>query len=213
MTDENNTLIPVAQDQNALKVSNSEEYLSRLKLCQGGAKEVNQKKVACGGNYALIHSKDKIDDAGTDVEIILAASRAKALRTGEKILQYFDPDSAEFKDIEAEAAIKDSGCMYGPEFLIWIPAQQKFVTLFLCNPTGRRASKSFFKAMGKGAILGSILIDNGDYQWFGPTIEESSTPIEDIPDAETLTSAVEKFMNERPSAVKKADPATGGRAV
>jgi len=212
MTEETpNTLIPVTQSENALKVMNSQDYFPRLKLCQGSAKEVNTGKVEKGGYYALIHSKDKIDDAGKDIEIIIASSRAKALRTGDKILQYFDPSCAEFKEVEAEASVKDSGCMYGPEFLIWLPGQQMFATLFLCNPTGRRASSQFQAALGMGAILSSVLIDNGDFQWFGSTCELSTTPISDVPDGDILASAVEKFNNEKPSAVTKAEP-TEGRA-
>lgn len=200
-------LIPVDDveaDNVALIVAKSSAYLPRIKLCQGSAKEVNSRQVARGGNYALVKSKEDVEDLGDEVPMLICAGRAKALRTGDMILSFFDPSDEEFKKIEEESKVKDSGCMYGPEYLVWLPDQECFATLFLNSPTARRESGAVHARLRKAALLTSHLIVKPKFSWFGPVCKDCSTPF-DIPDLTVVQEQINKFRNERSSAVKVED--------
>lgn len=208
-----NELVPVtnasAREDAALSVANSSDYLPRLKLCQSQAKEVVHRKVARGGNYALVNGKDDITDLGEEVEMIICAGRAKALRTGEVVMVNFEEDSAEFKAIREESKDKESGCMYGPEYLVWLPAQDTFATLFMCNPTARREAGSVHARLRKAALLTSNLIETTKFSWYGPLCRDLNTPITNIPSKDTFVKQIEDYLSEKSSQVKAADAPTG----
>src|SRR6218665_2074028 len=193
------------READTLAVSTSGAFLPRIKLCQGQATEVLKKKIAHGGNFALIKTKDDIEDLGDEVLMIPLAGRAKALEIGDMIIANFEPNSPEFKRIIEESKVKDSGCMYGPEFLVWLPDQQLFVTLFLCNPTSRREGGSFNTRLKKGALLKSHLIETAKFSWFGPLCEDYSSPIANLPDLAEAQEQVTKFENEKSSKVRAED--------
>lgn len=213
MSEQSNMLIAVDQSQNdtALSVASAGTFLPRIKLCQGQAKEVNQRKVARGGCFALVVSKEEVIDLGEEVVMVVAAGRAKALETGDMILTNFDPKSPEFKRIEAESKDKDSGCMYGPEYLVWLPEQKTLATLFLCSPTARREGAAVHARLGRGALLTSKLIETEKYSWFGPVCKDYTSPIVDLPNPTELAEAVDRFRNERSSEVRAVDSTEGDR--
>lgn len=209
-----NELIPAGMSKNedaALIVANAGDYLPRLKLCQPAAKEVTHRKVSRGGNYALIRSKDEIEDLGEEVEMVVCAGRPKALQTGDVIISIFEPDSDEFKRIQSESKNKDSGCMYGPEYLVWLPNQDTFATLFMCNPTARREAGSVHARLRKAALLTSNLIETEKYSWYGPVCKDLTTPITNLPASEIFQEEIGKFENEKSSQVKSADADEGDR--
>lgn len=206
--------VPQSSSDNALAVANSSTFLPRVKLCQGSAKEVNTRKVARGGNFALIRSKEEIEDLGDEVIMIPVAGRAKALDTsGEVIITNFDPKSSEFLRIEELSKDKDSGAMYGPEYLVWLPDHNTFALLFLCSPTARREGGAVHAHLGRGALLTSELIDNKKFQWFGPKIKDYSAPIPSIPSQEDIDTQHQRFQNEKSSQVRVADDPAAAEAA
>lgn len=200
----------------ALSVASNVEFLPRLKLCQGGSNEVAEGDIARGGNFGLIRDQDDIEDIGSEMEVVLVEGRAKALLiSDDEIIQNFDPSTETFQSIKSQSAVKDSGAMYGPEFLVWLPAQQCFATFFLGSKTGRRAAKKFKPLMGTPAILKSVLIDppGSKYKWHGPVIAATTTPLSEVPDQEAREKAVKMFLEEKATEVKiaeDADSAEGG---
>ena len=100
--------------------------------------------------------------------------------------------------------------MYGPEFLVYLPAYETFATYFLCNPTGRKVAPDIAARMNNGANLGSRLIENKKkgYRWHGPVIKDCGAPLE-VPDLAVITEVATKFLNEKDSKVELAEE--GGR--
>ncbi len=208
-------LIAVDQTQNegALAVASAGTFLPRIKLCQGQAKEVSKRQVARGGCFALVVSKDEIIDLGEEVVMIVAAGRSKALEVGDMILTNFDHKSPEFKRIELESKDKDSGCMFGPEYLVWLPEHKMLATLFLCSPTARREGAAVHARLGRGALLTSKLIETEKYSWFGPVCKDYTSPIADLPPATELHEAIDRFRNERSSEVRAVESPEGGEGA
>ncbi len=200
-----NTLIPAdvggSKADNALVVANNQDYFPRIKLCQGNAKEVLKEFVAKGGNYALVKGKDDIEDLGNSIDLVLCSGRPKAMRTGDQIITIFEEDAEEFKKIMASSKTKDSGCFYGPEYLVYIPAAQTFATLFLNNPTMRREAGAVHSRLKQAATLSSHLIENEDYSWFGPKCGDCSSPLE-LPDLDEIRATVDKFETEKSSQIE-----------
>ena len=200
-----NTLIPASvggtKADNALTVANNQDYLPRIKLCQGNGKEVLKEFVARGGNYALIKSKDDIEDLGDSIDLLICSGRPKAMRTGDQIITMFEEESDEFKKIMSESKVKNSGCFYGPEYLVYIPAAQTFATLFMNNPTMRREAGAVHSRLRQAATITSHLIENEDFAWFGPKCGDCSSPL-NIPDLDEIETAVKKFEDEKSSQIE-----------
>src|SRR5690606_2623910 len=57
--------------------------------------------------------------------------------SGEKPIAVFDPDDPLFQDIVERSDIKDSGCVFGPSFLVYERTTNRFLELFLGNKSGR----------------------------------------------------------------------------
>lgn len=210
-----NELVPVVGDTGkedaALTVGTTSLYFPRIKLCQGQAREVQKQLVEKGGNYALISGKTDVEDLGDSVDMVICAGRAKALRTGDVIMSVFDHESEEFQKIKEESKDKNSGSMYGPEYLVFLPdvgEEGTFATLFLSNPTMRRESKTFHARLRKAATVTSHLIETKEHAWFGPLCNDCSTPL-DLPSSEVFEEAISRFNNEKPSQVATVDESDG----
>lgn len=199
--------IPQTNTENVLAVSKNKSYLPRLKLCGAQAGECQRGQVGIG-NYALIKSKEEVEDVGNSVDVIIVAGRAKAVQLSDPPIQAFNPNSDLFKDIQEESTKKDSDAMYGPEFLVYIPAYETYATFFLCNPTGRRVAPDVNARMKTGATLGSRLIETKKYKWHGPIIKDCGAPLE-VPDLQVLAEVATKFLEEKDSVVEVVE--AGGR--
>jgi hypothetical protein len=191
-------------------VSTAGDFLPRLQLYGGNSTAAKEGKIGIGC-FGIVRAKDTIEDLGKTVDVIIVDGRAKALRVEKDntIITKFDPNDVEFKKIMAESNIKDSGCMYGPEFLLYVPAAEAFVTYFMSSKTARRVAKNVYARMRKGATLGAELIKTQKYSWHGPTCVSSSAPFDNLPTEDEFRDAAAKFKAEKPSEV---ETVTGGDA-
>lgn len=176
------------------------DYLPRLQLmtansdkCKGGEFPIN--------HYALV-SGQNFTDLGEALDIAVVTWRPKALEIDEEIISVYDPEDAEFKRIQAKSDEKDSGCMFGPEFLVYIPSKEQFATFFMGSKSSRREAPNLRARVGKAATLKSHFIETKKYSWYAPTIVPCSTPM-DIPPVEAIQEQVEKFNNPPASEVEK----------
>ena len=199
--------VPQTDTSKVMSVSKNKEYLPRLKLCGSQAGECQRGLVGIG-HYALIKSREDVEDIGDDFDVIVLAGRAKAVQLSDPPIQSFDPECALFKDLQEESTKKDSEAMYGPEFLVYIPDLQVYATFFLCNPTGRRCAPDVSARMNSGANFGSRLIETKKYKWHGPVIKDCGAPLE-VPELDMITEVATKFLNEKDSKVEVAEE--GGR--
>lgn len=131
---------PTDQTKKELDALSNNKYLPRIQLVDGNSKlckEHGQKP----GNYLLVRSADSFTDLTNTFDAILFARRAKAVRMSQAgLLAYFDPKHAEFQKIIDESDVRDSGCFYGPEYLMWVKSQKAWSTLLCASKTARRSS-------------------------------------------------------------------------
>jgi len=193
-----NELVP--QDVGGGDLSNFEEmtasdveFLSRIQLYGGKSNAVAEGKIPA--NHYGIPVDDDIIDLGDKVDVAILAWRPKALHTGEEpIVESFDPTSDLFKRIKMESGVKDSGAMYGPEFLLYVPDVNKYVTFFMSSKTARREARKMEPLLRCAATLKSKTIKAGKYIWQGPVVIECSTPLT-MPDLDEIKAKVEQFKN------------------
>lgn len=196
-----NQLIPVNDalvkfDEAAMdEVAKASAYLPRLQLYSNKSGAVAKGHIGMGC-YGLTRAKDDIDDLTSSVDVVVCATRAKALQIdGDTIINNYDQSSDEFKRIAAESDIQDSGCMFGPEFLLWIPSAGQFCTYFMSSKSARRVSKKLFALRGQAATLSSEFVEKGRFSWHAPIITSCSETPSVLPDPKELAEEVEKFAN------------------
>jgi len=181
-------------------------YLMRLQLFGSKSDACAEGKINMG-HWGLVDD-DTIIDLGKEVDLIILAYRAKALQIDKDgIITDHDARSETFAAIREQSFVKDSGCMFGPEFLVYIPSNETFATYFASSKTARREAKSTMAALiGSAATFKCKLIDppSSKYKWHGPVVLPCSTPIE-LPDMEIITEAIEKFKNPPANEVEIAD--------
>lgn len=196
-------------DESFNAVAKQNAFFSRVQLYGSNSKLVKQNKIQAG-HYGLVQDKDNVFDLTTEFNCFVLGWRPKALRIdGENTKAYYNPKTDVFKAIEADSGTPDSGCMYGPEFMIYIPDRNEFSTFFFGNPTFRRAAPKLRALMKKAATIGSNLIEKGKYMWHGPIITECTAPLNMPEDREAfvaqLTKNMESFNNPPESEVEAAE--------
>lgn len=192
---------PLAKYELADVASGDAGFLPRLQLF--GSKSNACATGAIGiGRYGLVND-DIITDLGTEVDALVVTWRPKAMQTVDNILVEYDPQSELYQQLKEKAGISDSGCMYGPEFLLWIPTQTTFATYFMSSKTARREARKMQPLLQKAATFKAKLIETAKYKWHGPVVVPCSAPLE-LPDSEVLVTAAKKFMNPPKSEVEVA---------
>lgn len=127
--------------------------------------------------------------------------------SGENPISVYNPTLSEFKRIQIQSDVKDSGCFFGIEFLLWLPDQKMFATYFMAGKTNRRAApdlKNLWQ-MKQRATIKSQYIKTESFSWHGPVITICSTPF-DMPNSEQMLEKATKFANPKESEVEKAEP-------
>lgn len=196
------------------KVAGSTSWLPRLQLMAAGSGLVVSDKIRAGA-YALIHDADKFTDLTNTVECIPLGWRPKAMDTsGGEMISVYKIDHPEFKRIQDQSEVKDSGCFYGPEFLLYIP-NHGFCTFLMGSKTMRNEAPALSDLLTtrKAATLKSKLIDppKSKYKWWGPVITACSSPFSVLPTAEEVNEQLEKFMNPKETELEAADNAGPAR--
>lgn len=185
----------------------SSAYLPRLQLmtsssdiCKTGAFPIN--------HYALINGQNHTD-VGLEVDALIIAWRPKAMKMADDIVVSYNPNDDLFRQIQQESETKDSGCMYGPEFLVF--TQGKFATFFLGSKSARKEGQNVRARLGQIATLKSKLIEWKAYKWQAPVVIPCNSPF-DLPSTEAITEEVEKFNNPPVVAAPEKAQAASNRA-
>ena len=158
------------------------------------------------GNYALIKDKENFIDLTREFNCLVFCYRFKALRfDGGAATNCYDLNSPLWDEIASKAGVKDSGCSYGPEFLLWIPGSG-FATYFANNKTARRESaniKTILNALALSNKLPAMTMKSsiktggpgGNKKWWGPDILPCSTPFAEQPNWDEVKIQAVKFKN------------------
>jgi len=181
----------------------SSSFLPRVQLFGSNSNAVKEDKIG-KGRYGLVRSKDSIEDLGPSMNCIPLDFRWKAMQITESaIVSVYDMKSEAFKKLQTTAdTVKDSGCMWGPEFLIWLPDQACFATFYLSSISSRREAKPIRSMFGFGCTLSAELIKKAKYVWHAPKSARCLTPLVP-PGVAELNEEIEKFRKVAQATGKK----------
>jgi len=134
-------------------------FLPFVRFCVGQTKAVQKAQIGIN-RYGLFQGQD-VTDLGPEIDVAVLARRPKAMDTsGEEVITTYDPKvvdgapTGEFKRIMEQSGVKDSGCMYGTEYLIYIGGEFKqFATIHFASITARNESKKMTARKGNFATL------------------------------------------------------------
>lgn len=178
-------------------------FLPALTLFIAQSQAVQDGKIGMN-MYGLRRSGDEIDVLDKEVDIVILNKRPKALDLTDKnnIRASFDPKSDLFKEIQAKANAKKTEetkhlrCMFGYEFLVWVPDRREFAAFFMGSPTARNEAGKVLGRMGDKATLKSKRIDGAQNSWYGPVCLPCSA-IFDLPDQDEARKVQEEFLDPK----------------
>lgn len=176
------------------------DWFAYIQLMGGETKPVKRGEFPIG-HFAL-HKSRKMIDLGSSFIFAVFAWRPKAMVFSNPPVSYFNPETDAFKQTEARGNIKNGGCGYGPEVLMWLPVQEEFATMFFGNKTGRNEAPNvtgLIKAKKYVGKLQSKIIETPEYTWHGPETKDYDLDIK-MPPKELLLSELKKFNNPPESA-------------
>lgn len=177
-------------------------FLPSLRFYSGRSPLVEQEKFPVN-HYGLKYFGDDIPvNIGRSVDVQVLMFRDKAMSTADpdNFLFSTDSNSPVFKSIvERElnkAPNENTGCSFGREFLVWIPAVPTFATFFMGSASARIESKRMFtlNLIGKQARLSSKPVKNQKYSWQCPKIDPLNQPFDQLPNHEILRREIKTFL-------------------
>lgn len=216
MSTENKNLVP-AKITESLATRDTEEigsftrtseFLPQVRVYGGSSDIVKEGKFPIG-HFGLYLAADNIIDLGEQFDCLNIDWRPRAsIVTGDSPISFFGKYeqstwvfSSAFTEIKEQAMSKMKGYLAGLEFLLWIPAINKFGLFFMGNPTLRRESPNMKSLTGKGVTLKTKLIKTTGYTWHGAAVFECTTPFK-TPEETALMGEVAKFRNPQDSPVE-----------
>lgn len=214
------TNLPSTDVVDLSKYGSETNFLSRLQLVTKG-KFVDKGKIA-PGHYGVPSGEDEIVDLGATVDVLVLAVRDKALDTSESPpIAVFDENDEFFQDIKERSGGQNSGCMYGPSFLMFERNSGTFYEFFCMNKSSRQeaynigqflpvseASAKKNKTKAHGAIpctLKAKYIEKPSYSWHAPQTGKCSTPITNLPERSVIDEQIERFINPKSNSPEIAD--------
>lgn len=201
--------LPTQQDDKAFEVAaGAGKYLPYLQFMTSNSEDCKEGKFPIN-HYAFVVNSTK-HDIGQEVDVLVCAWRSKAARIkGEDIVSVYDVKHPLFAQLQAESEVKDSGAMFGVEFLVWLPSQKKFATLFMGSKSARKEAPNVRGYLHKTCTLKWKMIETAKYKWAAIAAHPCSAVI-DLPDQLELTDVVTKFMTP-PAPPEMADKPAAGR--
>ena len=204
-------------------LSQASSFLQRLQLYSKG-KSGPSGTIIEGGHFGVPQG-DNIEDLGNSIDVLVLARKAKAIdmSDSDNIIVTNDTTSDEFKRIEDMANnVKDSGCAYGPTYLVYERSTRKFYEFFCGNKSGRVESSKINEYLpvtnamitagvtnekeprfAKPMTLKSSYVKKGKWEWFAPKAEDCLQKI-DLPTADALRSEMERFLKKESPEVQTA---------
>lgn len=206
-----NSLIPAGQslpiqaydDKDVDRLASS-GWMPRIQLMDKGSAPVGDQLIN-QGRWAFIRNKKSLDDLTNSFEGLCLARRPKALRIDRSgILSVYDPKDPEFGKIETQSEIRDSGCSFGTEYLIWVRANRQYAHLFCNSKTSRNASVDLNNILKKWAAkeipapqvkFKCEQVSNNQYKWWAPIFVLETTPFSEMPPFDEVREQIQKFLN------------------
>jgi hypothetical protein len=204
-----NTDLTTQSQEDAImkKVAAGSSFLPYMQLYSNACELVKQ-----GGfqmnHYGLAKGKDDVVDLGKEIDIVVLERRFKAmdLRNG-GVLSYYTYASDQFQAVMAVVDSKEanSRCMYGPEFLIWIPSVGEFATFYMQSISAKNEAPKVWAqryAVSNGMVtMKSKYVPRPTNSFQAIVCIASSMQPESLPTQEEFDDIVKKFKNPKDSAV------------
>lgn len=203
-------------------MSKGSSFLQRIQLYSGGT--AVQKKLIESGNFGIPLSKDEIIDLGDSIDLLVIWRKAKAIDMSDtdNIIVSNDVNSKEFQRIVDMADnTKDSGCAYGPDYLVFERSTAAFYEYFAGNASGRVESSKINTYMpvtpdmikngltketeprfSKPMTLKSKFTEKGRYTWYAPKAEDCLTPFAKLPTEKQINEELTRFLKKEDSGVE-----------
>jgi len=215
-------VVSMGSDEGFNDLAKGVDFLGRLQLFSKG-NAVGRGLIA-PGNWGVPEGDDQITVLGKSVDCIPFARRPKAidLSDTEAIIVNYDMESSEFRQIQDESLKKDSGCMYGPSFLIYERSTGRFLEWFCGTKSTRAEAKRIypFLSLTKEDIerrhlvgvephdplpftMNIKFIEKKRYSWHAPVVVPCSTPFVNKPEMKKLVFEMERFLNPSDSGIEK----------
>jgi hypothetical protein len=206
------------------------DFLGRLQLFSKG-KAIN-KSLISPGSWGIPVSDDAVIDIGKSVDVVPFARRPKALdlHDTEAIITNYDMESDEFKRIAAASGQQNSGCMYGPSFLVYERTTGRFLEWFCGSKSTRaEANKMYpFLRVTEADIAArpdlkdtephdaepftmNIKLIDGKWSYHVPVVVRCSTPFTRVPPIEKIIFEMDRFMHPVDAGIEKVDEEKAGR--
>ena len=205
--------LPVIQKDERFNEFAYQSFLPRFDLFSASKTIVKAGKFPAN-HYAMIVSKDKLDDLGEKVLVYPLAFRYQAVdfsnykATG-KIVTSTDPDSEAFKAMQAKANDPNipKGVMapasYGIQFLL-IVKDKGLATWFASSKSAKMIAASVHALIYNFAVFDSYFKTVGDLSWQAPSIQKSGATF-DLPEISVLKKAISDFNGDKQTFEKEAD--------
>lgn len=191
------------------EIAPASNFFSYLQLLQPLSKGVTEHGFKAGEFVYSAAGSGKQTPIGSEFVALPVSWRQKAMMTAKNQNNeiYYDPNNPRFTEIR-DIALNSKGlsdCMFGPEFLFWIPELSDFVSFFLVSKTLRNSAPSLAKYMQpiKPVLIKSNKIQKEKNTWFGVLVEESLVQIENLPDRDNLVASVTKFTSDKGTEIKQ----------
>ncbi len=207
--------VPSKWSDDVAKAMGSTAYLPRLQLYGGNSEAVKEGKVPMGA-YGLATSRN-VKPLGKPLDVLVIEWRPKAMFVSKDksvVECVYDPDAPRFKEISAMAdTTSDSGCMFGPEFLVWVP-NEDYATYFLSSKSARYEFNNLKKLINCMASLDSVLVKGTGKQtgrsWHAPKVSDCLTPYQ-LPAIEEIDKQKSDFLNPKEFTPEEATPDVAAR--
>lgn len=201
------------------EIAKGSDFLGRLQLF-GKGKYVD-KGLVRPGCFGIPVSADEAIDLGPTVDILPLARRPKAIDMSDKpVISVYDETSDEFKRIAQQSEIKNSGCQYGPSFLVIERSTGRFLEYFLGAPTHRPEAKKIYpnlpltaadiERMAAAGVDVTGMEPHGpipvtlnrkyiekEFSWYVPVVLECSTPFTNLPPMDKIVTEITKFLSQK----------------
>lgn len=198
-----NTSIKTFDEKVFDKVATGSGFMPRVQLMTSASEKCKSGEFPIN-HFALIRDQNFVD-LGGEMEAVVLSWRPKAMEIGEAVITVYDTDDAEFSRIQEKAGEANSGCMYGPEFLLWIP-NQGYATFFCGSKTTRRESPLIRDRIGKGVRLKPKKIETAKYTWYGVEASPAASIAGPMPEEGEMGTKITAFVNPPKSEVEAATP-------
>lgn len=192
--DELKSNVPAIPDEAFNQIAGAQNtYSSRLQLFSFNSGAVKDEKVKAG-TFAIVNGQE-LDILGDEVVLMPVAIRCKAMDlSGDRPVIAYDMNSSLFADIRTRSKDRDSNCMCGVEFLVYIPDRDVFTTFYLANATLLREAGNVKANLGIAIKCKAKLIKKEKLSWHGMTVAAFPAEIK-IPESDRFRSEINMFSN------------------